>query len=192
MTAISYTVLVTTTFDFLHHPRCLRVNRCLRIAWHQCLSRGFDESFLAGIDSLMPVLACILCRRFTFCRELAIPDRERLRMFLGPCRDSGSHLSGGTHPSLSWTLELLGTSDPDPWGFVGLWRHRMVRRYFGSMSRKVHLLLSTELGGKPSPARAGTRATDVPLAKQFQRGKELQKSRVQFPTTRITTLVLRS
>ena len=65
----------------------------------------------------------------------------------------------------------------------------MVRRYFGSMSRKVHLLLSTELGGKPSPARAGTRATDVPLAKQFQRGKELQKSRVQFPTTRITTLV---
>ena len=37
-------------------------------------------------------------------------------MFLGPCRDSGSHLSGGAHPSLSWTLELLGTSDPDLWG----------------------------------------------------------------------------
>ena len=147
----------------------------------------------------MPALACTLCRCLHdglqtrqphFCQELIIPDRERLRMFLGPCRDSGSHLSVGAHPispglSSSWALAIQISV-----GSVGLWRHRSVRRYFGSNVKEGAPSLCRAHGGKAPGTGRDPGATDAPATQL--RGKELQKSRVRFPTTRITTLVLRS
>ena len=64
-------------------------------------------------------------------------------------------------PSLSWTLELLGISIQILFGlFMGLWRHRIIRRHFGSMSRKVHLLCAERTEAKsPGTGRKSARGT---------------------------------
>ena len=73
---------------------------------------------------------------------------------------------GASSQSRGVTLSLLdsrapGHWDPDPFGlFMGLWRHRIIRRHFGSMSRKVHLLCAERTEAKsPGTGRKSARGT---------------------------------